>query len=291
MAVAATPTIDIVIVTYNCISIIDDCLGSIFNDPDHTNWTVHVVDNASSDGTPQHIASEWPDVNLVTRPTNGGFGVANNHVLRSCTADLTLVLNPDAFLHRGTIAALIHHFDDPRVGIVGCRLEQSDGSFDHAAKRSFPTPRNSIQYFLPGRRKFSGYTAPDVPERGVGEVDAVNGAFMLVRTSAMHEVGYFDERFWMYAEDLDWCRRFHLGGWRTIYDGTVSTTHLKSAISGKQRSPKLNWHFHRSMALYYRTHEAGDNIALDAAVYGGIAAKGAITTIKDYIRRRRNGIK
>lgn len=281
-----TPTVDIVIVTYQCRNIIDDCLAAIFDDPDHIAWSVHVVDNCSPDGTADHISSTWPDVELIRRSSNDGFGAANNSALRRSTAEFVLLLNPDAILERGAVGKLLHWFREPRIGVVGCRLVQQDGSFDHAAKRRFPTPSSGLSYLL-GRGN-SSYTAPDVPESGVGDVDAVNGAFMLIRGDALRDVGMFDEQFWMYGEDLDLCRRFHDAGWRTLYDGTVVVTHLKSAISGKHRSPRLNWHFHKSMALYYRKHDAGRNVVLDLAVYSGIALRAVLTTMRDAYYRSRH---
>src|SRR4029077_10494994 len=109
----------------------------------------------------------------------------------------------------------------PRVGLCGCRLEREDGSFDHAARRSFPTVLGALGHFTGAGRSdrapgaLAQYRAPEVVS---GEVDAVNGAFMLMRRAALDEVGLFDEGYWMYMEDLDLCYRLHEAGWVTWYE-------------------------------------------------------------------------
>ena len=119
----------------------------------------------------------------------------------------------------------------------------------------------------------------------MGRVDAVNGAFMLIRTAAMRQVGLFDEAYWMYGEDLDWCKRFANMGWDVVYDGRVSVVHLKGGTSGGARSWKLNWHFHKSMAIFYRTHSSGKNLAVDGAVYLGIILRWITAVLQSTISR------
>ena len=121
--------------------------------------------------------------------------------------------------------------------MVGCRLVRRDGSFDHAAKRSFPTPLSALAHFTGvGRRAnapraLAQYRAPDLDEYASGEVDAVNGAFMLVRRAAMDEVGLLDEGYWFYMEDLDWCYRFKQHGWKVWYDGGTTVIHVKGGAT------------------------------------------------------------
>lgn len=281
------PDLEIVIVTYKCGDLAIDCLTSIQKTmPPSLQYLVHVVDNASGDGTVSRIERLFPQVHVLARLHNDGFGVANNAVLRDVMAPMVLVLNPDTKLVPGTVEHLCTRLvDDPDIGVIGCRLTQADGSFDHAAKRSFPTLTAAGRHlFLPSAGRGS-YTAPQVAERGIGDVDAVNGAFMLVRTEAMEQVGFFDEAYWMYGEDLDWCRRFWNAGWRIHYDGTVSAVHLKGGVSGRRRSFRLNWHFHRSMGIYYRKHMARQNLLVDVVAYAGIASRLIVVGGRDAVIR------
>jgi GT2 family glycosyltransferase len=180
----------------------------------------------------------------------------------------------------------------PEVGMAGCRLLRPDGSFDHAAKRSFPTPASALGHFTGiGRRDgssgwLSDYRATALDERSAGEVDAINGAFMLVRREAVEDVGPLDEAYWLYMEDLDWCYRFQQRGWRVWYEGSVHFIHLKGASSGAHRAPRQNWAFHRGMGRFYRKFQAGERPALDAIVYVAILVKFSIAASRSAIARR-----
>lgn len=286
--------VDVVIVSYGAPRLLRACLESLRGmSSDDPSLQVHVVDNASPDETPDVVATEFPEVHLHRLDVNAGFSAANNLVLRASRAPHVLVLNPDTELPAGVLAGLLHRFDvDPRVGMVGCRLVQDDGAFDHAAKRSFPTPLGALAHFARiGRRPSGGalsqYRATTVDEHALGEVDAINGAFMLVRREAMDEVGLFDEGYWLYMEDLDWCRRFWAAGWKVLYDGTVTALHHKGGAAGKHRRLKQNWHFHRGMGRFYRRHDAGRQPLLDAGIYSAILAKFAVSAVRSATARRR----
>lgn len=281
----ALPPLEVVVVSYRSEALISRCLTSVRQ---HTpvGTLVYVVDNASPDNTAAVVRRDFPEVLLMERSGNDGFAVANNAALRRVVAPYVLVLNPDAELAAGVIEHLIGVMDKHGdIGMIGCRLLTADGTPDHAAKRFIPTPAEATQYFV-GRlfgKRISRYTAPDIDEFGLGDVDAINGAFMLVRKSAMDIVGLFDEGYWMYAEDLDWCTRFRVAGWRVVYDGRVTAFHIKGGVAGI-RSPRLNYEFHRSMARYYRAYNGPVAIAAFPVVTG-IWLKFALTTIVDLVRR------
>jgi GT2 family glycosyltransferase len=295
MPPAASAELDVVIVSYNCRALLTSCLESLQGSGSPACLTtVHVVDNASTDDTAQLISRGFPDVRLTVLPENRGFSAANNVAIRETTAPFVLFLNPDTEVYPGTLDYLLGEMADaPDVGMIGCRLELPDGSFDHAAKRSFPTPTAALAHFTGiGRRADSSqtlaqYRAPDVDEHGVGDVDALNGAFMLVRREALDAVGLLDEGYWLYMEDLDWCRRFHLAGWRVLYDGRVSCLHLKGGTSGSHRRLRQNIAFHRGMARFYRRYEAGPRPLLDVAVYVGIYVKLALSVLSSSSGRLR----
>lgn len=285
--VDAPRSVDVISVTYNCRDIVRNCLTSLSQTIDER-FNIWVVDNASTDGTVEMIRSEFPSVSVIARKTNDGFGVANNSAIVVSHGEWVLLLNPDTEVDASIVDRLVAaHGPDPRCGMIGCRLLQLDGVDDHAAKRSFPTPALALRYFLARDKSSAGYLRPDLGYSEVGEVDAINGAFMLIRRSALESVGGFDDRFWMYAEDLDLCRRFWDAGWKVVYDGTERATHLKSALTGKKRSPKLNWHFHRSMALYYLKHRERIRPVFDAVVVVGIMARMTMKIVTDGVSRAR----
>jgi GT2 family glycosyltransferase len=175
-----------------------------------------------------------------------------------------------------------------------CRLARPDGTFDHAAKRSFPTPLGALAHFLGvGRssrapRWLAQYRAPELGEYEAGEVDAVNGAFMLVRQEALRDVGLLDEGYWLYMDDLDWCFRFRQAGWKVWYDGAVTVMHVKggTTVRGRHRGLRHNVAFHRSMGRFYRKFYAGRRPLLDAVIYLAIGAKLAVSVTRSAVARR-----
>jgi N-acetylglucosaminyl-diphospho-decaprenol L-rhamnosyltransferase len=284
------PLLDIVIVTATGgRDLLRACLQSLYRDPlTCGEATIHVVDNASADGTVEMVREQFPTVKLLEVGRNAGFSVANNLVLARTDSPLALLLNPDTEARQGTLDRCVYGIlERPQVGMLGCRLVQPDGTFDHAAKRSFPTPLGALAHFAKVGRVLPGgalaqYRATDVPEHGQGEVDAVNGAFMLVRRSAIEQVGLLDEAYWLYMEDLDWCYRFRQAGWKVWYDGSSSFVHVKGGTSKRRghRSLRANIAFHRGMGRFYRKFYAGRRPLLDGAVYLAIGAKLAISAMR-----------
>jgi N-acetylglucosaminyl-diphospho-decaprenol L-rhamnosyltransferase len=271
----SAPTLDVVIVSYRCRELLRACLNS-FREHGPAGARIVVVDNASGDGTVDMLQDDFPEVEAIANGHNAGFAAANNVAIRRGTAPYVLVLNPDTRLTEPLEPLLELMEERPEVGICGCRLVREDGTFDHAARRGFPTPMGALAHFTGiGRRRWAPralaqYRAPEVEE---GQVDAVNGAFMLMSRAALDEVGLFDEGYWMYMEDLDLCYRFARAGWVTWYEPTVEVVHRKHGTSGELRSPLLLYHFHRGMHRFYRKHHAGRRPPFDALVYAGIAAK------------------
>ncbi|HWQ23968.1 MAG TPA: glycosyltransferase family 2 protein, partial [Gaiellaceae bacterium] len=224
------PLLDVVIVSYRSRELLRDCLESLRAHPPRAGASIRVVDNASHDGTAEMVRERFPEVELIAATANLGFSAANNLAIRRGRAPFVLALNPDTRVTEGALDHMLALMErQPTVGIAGCRLEREDGTFDHAARRSFPTPLGALGHFLRvGRHsrapaRLAQYRAPDV-ERG--PVDAVNGAFMLIRRRALDEVGLFDEGYWLYMEDLDLCYRFAQAGWVTWYEPDVAVVHV-----------------------------------------------------------------
>jgi GT2 family glycosyltransferase len=286
--------VDVAIVSYRCRELLRVCLESVHRFPPAGGAQVVVVDNDSQDGTVELVRREFPEVELVAATSNLGFARATNLALRRGGARYALALNPDTELSDGALTTLVALLDErPQVAVVGCRLVRPDGSFDHAAKRSFPTPLSALGHFSGlGRLRgapvaLAGYRAPELGEDEAGPVDAVNGAFMLMRRSALEEVGLFDEGYWMYMEDLDLCYRLRERGHVVWYEPSVSVGHVKAGTSGKRRSPRLDYAFHYGMLRFYRAHYAAQRSrVLNAAVYAGIALKLAVSILRNAVGRR-----
>jgi N-acetylglucosaminyl-diphospho-decaprenol L-rhamnosyltransferase len=274
-------TLEVVIVSHGAEALLRRTLASLREQPPtRAEMRVTVVDSGSTDGTPEMVASEFGEVRLE-RLANVGFSAANNLALRRSDADFVLLLNPDTEVYAGTLDAALARFDaDPRIGMVGVKLVTESGQLDHACKRSFPTPLAALAHFTGiGRgedadERLGQYRATHLGDDEPGEVDAINGAFMLCRAEAIGEVGLLDEGYWLYMEDLDWCHRFWDAGWKVFYEPAGTALHVKGGSSAGRRAPRQEIAFHRGMGRFYRRFEAPDaNPLLNAAVYAGIGAK------------------
>ena len=269
---------DVVIVAFHAHDALRGCIESLAAyPPAGDELRVVVVDNGRDAETPDLVRRILPSAETVDPGGNVGFARATNVGIRRGSDAHVLILNPDAEICAGTLDSLLtvlaEHAD---VGMVGPELVRADGSLDHAARRSFPTPLSALGHFTGiGRRLRGGplaeYRAPGVTS---GPVDAVNGAFMLCRRAALEEVGLFDEGYWMYMEDLDLCYRLRQAGWLTWYEPSVRALHVKHGTSGSVRSPRLVWAFHYGMFRFYRTHYAPQRSrAVNWLVYAGIATR------------------
>ncbi len=284
--------LETIVVSHGAEGLLRRCLRSLREHPAPGQTRVTVVDSGSPDGTPDMVEREFPEVRLLRRG-NIGFAAANNLALRESEAGAVLLLNPDTEVYAGTLdAALARLRSEPRVGMVGVKLVTETGELDHACKRSFPTPLSALAHFTglgrgedaPGA--LAQYRATELGEDEPGEVDAVNGAFMLCRAEAVREVGLLDEGYWLYMEDLDWCRRFWDAGWKVFYEPAGTALHVKGGSSGDRRAPRQEIAFHRGMARFYRRFEAPRrNGAVNVAVYAGIATKLLISLVVSAVYR------
>jgi hypothetical protein len=288
------PDLEVAIVSHGAEGLLRRCLGSLREHPPETaTMRVTVVDSGSPDGTPDMVEREFPEFHLV-RCGNVGFSAANNIVLRESLAHAVLLLNPDTEVYAGTLdTCLARLAADPEVGMVGAKLVREDGELDHAAKRSFPTPLAALAHFTGiGRGEGAGeslsqYRATHLGEDDPGEVDAVNGAFMLCRAEGVAQVGLLDEGYWLYMEDLDWCHRFWDASWKVFYEPAAVALHVKGGSSARRRAPKQEIAFHRGMGRFYRRFDAPtSNPLLNVVVYLGIGAKLAVSLAITALRGR-----
>ena len=271
--------VDIVIVAYGPHDRLRRCLQSLKAHPPSGPHGVTVVDNGCDPRTEAAVKSIFPAATVISPRANLGFTRATNIGIRRARSEHVLLLNPDTEVHAGTLDRLAAVLDARAdVAVVGPRLVRPDGSFDHAARRSFPTVLGAIGHFIGvGRLLRSGplaqYRAPHVK---AGPVGAINGAFMLARRSALESVGLLDKSYWMYMEDLDLLYRLKQAGWLTWYEPAALALHVKRGTTAGLRSPRLVWAFHYGMFRFYRTHYAPQRVAaVNWFVYAGIVIRGS----------------
>ena len=287
--------VSVVIVSYECRELLMDCLRSLERERDDVQFETMLVDNASQDGTVDVVRDGFPWVDVMEAGGNLGFARSNNLALaRLKRRGHVLLLNPDTTLEPGALADCVAQLEaSPEVGLLGCKLVQPSGELDHACKRGFPTLGRAAAYFtglsrlFPHDPKFAGYTAGAIGDDETSDVDAVNGAFMLIRGEAFEDVGLLDERFWMYGEDLDYCWRIWSAGWKVRYWPGATVTHVKGGSSTKARSWNSNRAFHHAMLLFYDKHlrsryPRGVRTLVRAAVVGKLA----VSASRSAARRR-----
>jgi GT2 family glycosyltransferase len=290
MAAETPPTLSIVIVPYNVRALLQRCLASVFASKASFEFEVTVVDTGS-DGSAAMVRAAYPDVTVIEAPENPGYAAANNLGLRHAHGRYCLLLNPDTAVPEDAFARAVAAMEaDPSIGILGAKLVRADGSLDLACRRSFPTPSNALFHFLrlprffPDSARFGEYNLTYRDPNAEYDVDAVAGAFMLLRRVVLDQVGLLDESYWMYGEDLDICWRARDAGWRTRYLPTVHVLHFKGE-SSKGRPLRCTYWFYRAMHLFYARHYAPRSPgALNALVTVGIVAVGLTSLLSDQMR-------
>jgi GT2 family glycosyltransferase len=220
---------------------------------------VVVVDNASSDGSPEMVALEFPEVRLLAQATNLGFTGGHNLAFRERRGEHALPLNSDTVVHPGAIGGLLEYLRaNPDVGILGPKLLNPDGSLQFSCRR-FPNPvaalfRNTpLGRLFPNNRFTRDYLMQDWDHASPREVDWVSGAAMLVRGDLLDRLGGFDEGYFMYCEDVDLCKRAWQQGAKVVYLPSAVITHAIGR-STDQAANRMIVRFHRSMLRFYRLH-------------------------------------
>lgn len=253
--------LSVVIVTYNSQPTIKNCLTSLFQSTKAFKTEIFVVDNNSKDSTIQIISKDFPQVKLIRNSENIGFGRANNLAFKKIQGEFLLILNPDVIVNQNSISSLLNNIKkNEKFGFVTPKLVLSNGKIDLACKRSFPTPEVSfykmffLHKFFPKNQKFTAYNLSTFPENENFSVDAISGAFMLCRISLLQKIGYFDEDFFMYGEDLDLCLRAQNAGFENAYFGRIEAIHLKSVSSKNLTNFKSIFEFYKAMLIFYNKH-------------------------------------
>lgn len=264
----------IVIVSYNTRDLLRACLRSVYASQGDFTFAVCVVDNASSDGSAEMVATEFPQAMLIANEENLGYPAANNQGLRAfgfsesppspdgtATPRFALLLNSDTEVPSDGLEMMLDFLSArSEAGAAGPKLIRPDGSLDLACRRSFPTPEISfyrmvgLSRLFPNSPRFGRYNLTYRDPDEVTEVDSVVGAFMLVRGEAIRETGLMDESFFMYGEDLDWAYRMKAAGWKIAYNPAVTVFHVKKAST--RQNPRAQVEFYRAMEIFYRKHFA-----------------------------------
>jgi len=278
----------VIIVSWNVRDLLTACLRSLQADLEQAGLTadIWVVDNGSTDGTPEAVARNFPAVRLIARRDNPGFAAANNQALRAALEASPpryfWLLNPDTEVLPGATAALIAAMEAyPRVGVAGAKLLYPDGALQHSAFRFpglvqlvfdlFPLPPRLYETRLNGRypRQLYGGDAPFY-------VDHPLGAAMMVRRETVEQVGLLDEEYRIYCEEIDWCWRMRRAGWRALCVPAAQVVHHAGRSTGQVPVSSFV-HLWTSRARLYARH------------HGPVTRRLARSLVRAGMRRRMRG--
>ncbi len=260
-----TKTVDVTvsIVNWNTREYLRKCLESVLAQNSGISIEINVVDNASTDGSAAMVRSEFGNhVRLITMSRNAGFAAAQNQSIRLASGRYVFLLNPDSVLNSPDVLRKMVEFMDANkdVGFLGPKVVNPDGSLQYSARR-FPTMLAAVfrhtllGRLFPNNAFVRRYLMTDWAHDRIAEVDWLSGSALLVRKETIQQIGLLDERFYMYLEDVDWCRRAHDAGWRVVYFPEVTVIHKIGGASDQNPVEMIKEH-HKSMLRYFLKYNA-----------------------------------
>jgi GT2 family glycosyltransferase len=286
----AKPLVSALIVSRNAKEDLLRCLKAFFASADVPVEAI-VVDNDSNDGSAAAVTDEFPQATVLVQSRNLGYGRAANIGLERCQGRFVLLLSPDVTVDPqcvGRLADLLLTRQD--AGAAGPRLEYPDGRRDPDSRRAFPIPSTlfyqtvGLSRLFPRSARFGRHNMGHVPDSDVHEMDAGTAACLMLRTSALDRVGFFDPRYFMFGEDLDLCYRLKLGGWKIFYvPGATAIHHAKPPSREKRR--QLSYERHRAMWTYHFKHHSEDSSAFgNGLVWAQIWGRYVAERVRDSVR-------
>ncbi len=252
--------LSVIIVNYNVRAFLEQCLMAIERAQHNLKIEIFVVDNASVDGSQAMVKRKFPHVHLIENHENLGFSKGNNQALKLVKGNYVLILNPDTLIQEDTIMTLKNFLDErPKTGAVGCKLINPDGSFQVASRRSLPTPWVAftrivgLSKIFPKSRLFGQYNMTYLDPDIESEVDVLSGTLMFIRKEILDTIGYFDEDYFMYGEDIDLCYRIKKSGWKIFYTPKTQAIHYKGE-STKRGEFSVISRFYSAMLIFAHKH-------------------------------------
>ncbi|MBD2251212.1 glycosyltransferase family 2 protein [Nostoc parmelioides] len=255
MDAASNVLVSIILVNYNGADVLPDCLNSIDKFIPKDNCEIVLVDNASQDNSYEFVAKDFPDVKIVRLPKNYGFGAGNNAGAKIAKGEFLLLLNTDTILTTNILPHLIDLMrENPDVGIIGTKLLFPDETFQVSfaytvgIKGEYKSRR--LHKYAEDKSKLNSL---EQEFNTIKEVDIVVGAALFIRADLFHSLGGFDEKFFIYFEDADLCKRVQNQGYKILYTPQVSLIHIRGH-SMKKNANATAMEYRRSQIYYYKKH-------------------------------------
>lgn len=253
-------TFSFIIVNWNVRELLEKCLLSVAKFSSHFSYEVIVADNASMDGSVAMMREKFPQINLIANTKNAGFAAGVNQGIKQARGEYIILLNPDVEIKESTLEKLLEEFKNyADSGIVGGKMKNEDGSIQPSV-RAFPDVLSQMLIILKLRHLFksraiSRYMVEDFNYAKRQEVDQVMGAFFAIRRKVIDEIGLMDERFFLWFEEVDFCKRAKNAGWKIIYTPETEAIHLGGKSFGQISSVARQRIFNKSLRYYMRKHK------------------------------------
>lgn len=252
----AVASIAVIVVNWNTRELLAECLASVAEAAGDLDVETVVVDNGSSDGSPEMVRDRFPRVRLIANPDNAGFGRANNQAIAATNTPYVLMLNSDAQLRPGALQSLLERMASaPRAGLVGAQLRDPDGAFQLSHVRFPSLWQETLILSGLGRALFGPWYpsfGPDGDERA-RVVDWVGGACMLARRAALRDAGGFDEGYFFYCEEMDLCYALRQAGWEVWYEPAALVIHRRGASAARLAEAR-EARLYRGRMRFFRKH-------------------------------------
>jgi N-acetylglucosaminyl-diphospho-decaprenol L-rhamnosyltransferase len=247
--------ISIIIVSWNTARFLENCLDSILATPPTESVEIWVVDNASTDDSPRMVREKFPQVHLIENRVNAGFARANNQAIQRCMGNYVLLLNPDTLVKSGALQALVDFMEKtPEAGAAGARILNPDGSLQIS---SWPRPTLSRElwrlFHLDSLSPYAEYPRTKWETNQAQEVDLLLGACLLLRKDVLDQVGFLDENYFMYSEEIDLCFRMQRAGWRLFWVAHAQVVHF-GGQSTQQVPTEMFLNLYHGKIKYFRKH-------------------------------------
>jgi N-acetylglucosaminyl-diphospho-decaprenol L-rhamnosyltransferase len=271
--------ISIIILSWNTRDLLAQCLDSIEQHKGNIQLEIIIVDNASTDGSQAMLKEKYPQIALIINNQNLGFAKANNQAMQVAQGDYFLLWNSDAFATPGAIQSLLQLAEkEPRAAIVGAQLRNADYTFQ-ASYCPFPNQWREFLILTGLGRTILGHAYPSMgpeEEKGPQVVNYVAGACLLVRRQAFQEVGGFDEGYFMYAEEVDWCYTMTKHGWQVWYQPAAKVIHLGSASSASRQTQREADLYRSRIRFFRKNYGSRSAQILKMQIYTSTAFKNVI---------------
>lgn len=284
--------LSVIIVNYNVKYFLEQCLWSVLKASKGIDAEIFVIDNNSTDGSKEFFEDKFSTVKFIWNKENVGFAKANNDAIKYCNGEHILFLNPDMLLPEDCLEKCLSFIQSAQSpGAVGIRLIDGSGKFLKESKRGFPSPSTSffklsgLSAAFPHSKIFAYYYLGNLDEDNTHEIDVLPGAFMLVSKTVLKKVGYFDEQFFMYAEDIDLSYRIQKAGYKNYYLPETTAIHFKGE-STKKENLKYVKLFYNAMSIFAKKYYSSNSAGLfNMLIQFGIWIRAILSAIANIFRK------